>query len=327
MNIVFVIGNGFDINLSLNTRYSDFYEVYKNTASKNDSIKKLKKNISKSIENWSDLELALGQYTNEIKTKGEFIDVFEDIGDNLADYLLKEESKLDISNIDQEKLFKYLSYPENYLTKAQKDKITLFRETWHNMHWHINVITLNYTNSFETIIKKPINELKIGDHHNAYIYYQGIQHLHGYMDNRMVLGVNDISQIKNESFHNMDEVLDAFVKNNCNIAMQHDIDKICSENIYRANLICIFGSSIGETDKLWWENIGTSLLGNCSLIIFEKRELIPDRRSYKKKEFREDIKNSFLNKTSLNEEQKKEVFDKIFVGINTKLFDGIQKKK
>ena len=28
MNITFLIGNGFDLNLNLNTRYSDFYKYY-----------------------------------------------------------------------------------------------------------------------------------------------------------------------------------------------------------------------------------------------------------------------------------------------------------
>ena len=38
MYITFLIGNGFDINLGLKTSYSDFYDCYKNRASKDSVI-------------------------------------------------------------------------------------------------------------------------------------------------------------------------------------------------------------------------------------------------------------------------------------------------
>lgn len=43
MNITFLIGNGFDLNLKLNTQYSDFYKYY----IKNDPKDLLSKSIKK----------------------------------------------------------------------------------------------------------------------------------------------------------------------------------------------------------------------------------------------------------------------------------------
>ena len=57
MNILFFIGNGFDINLGMKTRYSDFYKYYKDIESKSNVIQKLKEEIAERIVNWSDLEL------------------------------------------------------------------------------------------------------------------------------------------------------------------------------------------------------------------------------------------------------------------------------
>jgi len=71
----------------------------------------------------------------------------------------------------------------------------------------------------------------------------------------MVIGVNDISQIKNESFHNSRDVLESIVKSECNRANRNNIDRQLTNKINTANLICIFGSSIGETDNKWWELI------------------------------------------------------------------------
>jgi hypothetical protein len=44
MNIVYIIGNGFDLNLKLDTSYRDFYEYYKKQPSKDDNRRKEKGN-------------------------------------------------------------------------------------------------------------------------------------------------------------------------------------------------------------------------------------------------------------------------------------------
>lgn len=78
MNITFLIGNGFDLNLTVKTDYINFLEYYCNCSSKvkdgqgNDpEIEKFKKLISENIELWSDLEKALGQKTLEEPLMGE----------------------------------------------------------------------------------------------------------------------------------------------------------------------------------------------------------------------------------------------------------------
>jgi hypothetical protein len=326
MKIVYILGNGFDVNLNLETKYTDFYKMYKKIESKNDSILKLKKSIE-TEKNWSDLESALGEYSQKVNSASEFIELFEDIGDNLADYLKSEERKIDSLEIDKEKFLEHLSFPDRLLPLAQRNQIKSLKEKWKNHQWNIYAITLNYTQTFEKIIGEDEKPIETGTHHQAKITYQGIQHLHGYIDDMLVMGVNDISQIKNESFHNNSEILNAFIKEKCNQAMQHTVDEQCKLHISSANLICIFGSSLGITDKLWWENIGERLKGDCFLIIFSySNENIPPRREYKKEALREGIKNSFLEKTNLTEKEKEFVYPKIFVGINRNIFKVIKTK-
>ena len=93
MNILFFIGNGFDINIGMNTRYSDFYNYYQKVKSQNHTVRKVKSNISSNIENWSDLELALGSYTTNLKGLNDFDEMFEDIGLELSKFLQAEEKK------------------------------------------------------------------------------------------------------------------------------------------------------------------------------------------------------------------------------------------
>jgi len=87
MNIVFILGNGFDLNIGLNTSYLDFYSFYKNTPSSTSLIKKFKNEISADLENWSDLEKSFGEYTSKLNSKNEFFEVFYDVVDNLSEFI------------------------------------------------------------------------------------------------------------------------------------------------------------------------------------------------------------------------------------------------
>ena len=84
MNIVYLIGNGFDRNLGLRTSYKDFYNFYKKQRSSNEDIRKIKEYIDNGeSELWSDLEKALGEITTEFNDPDGFVDILKDISDNL----------------------------------------------------------------------------------------------------------------------------------------------------------------------------------------------------------------------------------------------------
>ncbi|XOV67080.1 MAG: AbiH family protein [Fluviicola sp.] len=325
MNILYVLGNGFDLNVGLSTSYRDFYDYYKAVRTFNKSIQQLKSDIYENIENWSDLELSLGEYTVNFDSAEEFLNVFEDIGDNLADYLLKVEKELKINEHSCERLKKQLCRPEQFLPKAQQNIISKFRNTWSEEKWFVEVITFNYTKTFEKLINTESDYEHISYHGNQKpIIYRGIKHVHGYMDSRMVMGVNDFNQVANNSLVSSQSFIDAFIKVESNKSMQHTIDDQCEYQISNANLICLFGCSIGSTDRIWWEHIGQRILkGNCLLIIFSKEQDIPERRDYKKNAFRNQVVDRFLKQSGLNKDEQKEVQKKIFVEINSRMFSEL----
>ncbi|SHI87077.1 AbiH family protein [Flavobacterium terrae] len=323
MKILYIIGNGFDINLGLKTRYTNFYEYYIKSHSNSVTVNTLKNHIDKNFENWSDLELAIGTYTEQFSTVDEFIEVYEDIGDNLGDYLKDQETSFDFSKINISKLKDYLAYPEKSLPKADEEILISFKNNWPSVNWEINIITLNYTNSLEKIFDNKYTNLILGTHHRSNIILKGMEHIHGYCEDRMIMGVNDISQIKNQSFHNNQDILDALVKPNCNKANKHTIDNLCDLQISQANLICIFGSSIGDTDNYWWQAIGEQLKKGAKLIIFTRGKEISKRWSYKRAKSEREMKNYFLNKTNLNDIEKEDFRDNIFVAVNTGMFSNL----
>lgn len=319
MNILFFIGNGFDINIGMNTRYSDFYNYYQKVKSQNHTVRKVKSNISSNIENWSDLELALGSYTTNLKGLNDFDEMFEDIGLELSKFLQAEEKKIDYSTLDSKKAQIYLTYPERYLLPADKIKVQNFKNKWSSSNWNINIVTFNYTKSLEKIIGYKKN-IQFNTRTNI-TTLKSIEHIHGYTDDRMVMGVNDVSQIKNKAFHKKQEILEALIKSNCNQVQKHTIDDLCKSQISSANLICIFGSSIGESDKMWWELIGERLKNDCRLIIFERCQEVDPRIRYRLARFEREVRNKFLSKTNLTESEKSKINEKIDIGLNSDIFN------
>jgi hypothetical protein len=288
-------------------------------------VKFLKESISKDYQTWADLELGLGEFTAKINSPEEFTEIFEDISDQLATYLENEEASFDYSLIDRDKFFSDLCYPEMYLPPADYSVFLGYRNKWVNKNWNVRIITLNYTRSIEKILGSDIQNTKIGMHSGQYlINLKGIEHLHGYIDERMIMGVNDTSQIKNENFLNEDEIIEAIVKPICNSASKSTIDKKCIGLIGSADLICIFGCSIGDTDNMWWKLIGDQLKRGLKVIIFTRGNEISKRRPYKRLPHERQIKKHFLDKTELSDYDKQSFSNNIYVALNTSMFSHMR---
>lgn len=105
MNITFMIGNGFDLNLGLSTRYLDFINVYRNIQEQDNAIiEKFKEEIIESdIPLWSNAELAFGKQTsllNENFTVVDYCRCHSHFCRSLANYLREEQKKLVLSKED-----------------------------------------------------------------------------------------------------------------------------------------------------------------------------------------------------------------------------------
>ena len=324
MNVLIFIGNGFDINLGMKTRYSDFYKYYKSVKSQSNLINNLKEEISSNLSTWSDLELALGQYTKNIKNIDELDEILFDIEERLAEYLRQVEDNFDYTRSDSEKLSNYLAFPEKCLMKADENIIVSYRNGKSKDHWYLNVITFNYTRTLEKLYREKYQNVKIGiTYAGDSVILRDIIHVHGFIDERMIIGVNDLTQVSNKDFHKNQDAINSLVKEQRNKVQKHLFDQRCSDLVSVADLICIFGSSVGDTDKLWWSKVGMQLKKDTRLIIFDLGDEIHPRRGHLIERFVQKKKDQFLSKTSLKEEEKTLVKDKIFVGINSKMFSDV----
>ncbi|MDR0954391.1 MAG: bacteriophage abortive infection AbiH family protein [Rikenellaceae bacterium] len=326
MNIVYLIGNGFDINLGMKTGYKDFYNYYLNLPKDGDSdvIKSFKEELEterfNNFDNWSDLELALGGYLEFLDTE-QAVELYEHLVEKLSEYIKLEEERWPF-NVDKKNLFcEHLISSWQKLYPAEITAINTYLSQWHNQTWNIQIITFNYSRSIERIIQNQPPLLIKRRPNGSETYLRSIEHIHGYVEERMILGVNDTSQIANEKLRGESRVTERYVKSERNKRCRTEHDAKCKKWIEEANLICTFGVSYGDTDKKWWEAIGTPLKKGCKMILFafNNEKVFTGNQINLKYEEEDRIKDHFLKQAGL-QDTKNNIKENIYVAYNTNMF-------
>lgn len=334
MNMLYLIGNGFDLNLGLPTRYSDFLEYYfkhaplnyKATSQESRRIQEYKDLFKKAIENnagdhqWKDLEIALGIFASQFKNPEHFIEFYTDINLSLINYL-KQIPRIDPTENDKINFFHDFIIPTSYLTARERQEIQ--HEMLENKDSYINVVSFNYTPTFETLSKGVLE--KDSPYGPSYISdsltYLGVTHIHGSLEeNSILLGVDNTKQIDNADFKNNEDVTDLLVKPQGNKNIGSLIDETCHGLISNADLICLFGLSLGATDQTWWEDIKERFISNSSVVLlyfhFDPHLIvkIPSDGSNKRKARAHIVKALGL------EGAEQDYRDRIFVAVNSDIF-------
>lgn len=328
MNIVYLIGNGFDLNLGLKTSYKDFYEKhYCLEKSPNDNIEKLKKEIKGNIDSWSELEIALGKHTEKINTSIEFEEIRQDIISNLSKYLKGQEELFDFSKANKHELITDICSPFIKLRNGEKEFFkNLLTPIKHELA-EIDFISLNYTSTLDKLIEESVEKkMSVNQSINSYSIVKNVKHIHGTLDERMIIGVNDISQVTNSNFINDEDFIESFVKSEYNKSCSHLVDDECIKLVNKAGIICVFGSSLGETDKFWWELIAKKILENNSqMIIYHYNPNIHSENKLFENSVTKEIKkikNKFISLlSSPSDEEKEKIKNNIYVGVNTGFFN------
>lgn len=323
MKITFLIGNGFDIGLGMNTRYEDFYKVYCDEESgDSDTIKEFKEELrsrnngGKKLINWSDFEFAFGQYseTFEPSEQERYLECFDDFVRKFKIYLGQEEEKYVFPSNAKigEMMFKGIN---NYYQLQVKD-IKKIQEMYdRNRGVHIyNFISFNYTRSLDKCVEILREKLRTS---NAYRIGK-VYHAHGYIDDGMIMGVNDSSQIKNESFAVDEKINDWIIKSRQNdiVGMEYDIDAM--NVIETSDIICIYGMSLGVTDKKWWETILQWLdkNGNHRLVLLQRNEQYDPSFPGVRREVNKEIMERLLSYSNQSDEVKQGISERIHLGVN-----------
>lgn len=319
--ITFLIGNGFDLNIGLHTGYRDFYLYY----IENHKTDKLAEAIQKDFNNWSDLELALGKYIKKVPSKEEnkFWDEEIHLENSLVDYLSSQMDRLKLNGEQKQIKIKnemvksltefYTEYP-----KPLKEQIKKILSDINNPP-NYSFITFNYTDAFDQCLKIAREYFPISF---SFDTVEDILHIHGTIQYKdIVLGVNDKSQIENAVFISNFSNRQRLIKEEINTLYKNTNIERARSIIDNSSIICIFGMSIGETDRMWWQYIYNWLKDDRSriLIIFARTKETNKVYKYNNKLI-DEIKEKFKSNGEMTDWWE-QIENQIYVDVNANMFN------
>lgn len=331
MNITFLIGNGFDVGLGLHSKFSDYFPKYiKESKNKSKSLLELSNDIDANREEWSYFEKKMGDYTIKFskETISNYKSQIKDFEINFIKYLQEEENSL---IYDKNKLTPIFSkafssfYSQNNLSPGSYDAIAYQFNRYKRENYIYNFITFNYTNTLEkclSIFPNGIVTKRTYDNREYVAKIGKILHIHGTKDNLPIMGVNDISQIKNEELAKDSRFTKFIVKPINNSFNRTNNNKTATDIISNSNLICVYGMSLGETDKKWWIALLHWLSNdlNHQLIIFNYDEKYTPSCQFDKLEKEDEIIDILSNFSSSEKINVEELRERIHIAIHKNIF-------
>lgn len=278
MNIVYLIGNGFDLGLGLKTSYRDCVEAYlqRRKDTKDSCIKWLcKKMRDGGQETWSDAERAFGQLKfSELLTDSDHKDktavsiydrCYDDFCEFFASRIMAEEKRFVIPDNQQTSVSEMFcsriihldrfmeSEPRNYYSGQILNSTTI----------NISFISFNYTKTLDELIEVPINtsdgfwhfkDKTLGKEIN--IKMNGVCHVHGTFNGHdLVFGVDNPAQIADLKVREHCERIGGMLKSGTSENLGTGNRSRAMRILSTANWIVVFGLSYGETDCTWWKQV------------------------------------------------------------------------
>lgn len=254
MNITFLIGNGFDLRLGMNTRFTDMYEGYIAQSSSSDAINKFKEMLkadAPGYTTWGDFEMAMAQKAKEFDEESSFIECLRDFKLYMATHLEKEQTqfkqRMSVSPYARTICINELS---NSIHNFYTGLVPNVKNTFINMGIQANpqyhFISFNYTDVFDNLLPKNTD----------------IIHIHGSLDADVVLGVDNWGQIPGLPYKKTKRLERAFIKPEFNKSYDNIRLTRAETLIDNSDIICIYGMSLGLSDRSWIIRLKNWLLSN-----------------------------------------------------------------
>lgn len=329
--ITFLIGNGFDLNLGLKTRYTDMYEGYINLHSTDPDIKKLKALLradAPGYETWGDFEMAMAHHAQSYQNETAFVKGVRDFRRYLTDYLTEQNAKF--PQLCEEKVNGIRACIQEFKESLQNFYLGLTPNVMNAIRQRIssadgqryNFIVFNYT----TILDYIDSERR--DRGGA--YNTEIIHIHGKIGSDIVLGVDNPRQLTDVPFVLTKRTERAFIKPQFN--EEYDSARLTRaiEMINLSDVICVYGMALGESDRMWIERLVKWLKSDRGnhLIYYAYSEKnydssYPDERMDEE----DDQKLELLTRICSDPADVEQIFDQVHIPLGQNIFNFVTKLK
>ena len=277
MNITFFIGNGFDINCGMRTRYTDMYKRYtQENPDDSEVIKRFKNAIKKErYETWADFEMGMCKYASELNSEEELVECVHDFKEHLVIHLLNEEERffnsLSLQTKNEILVEMTRSIWNYYMGLIPNDIRTISNLIDANEHVTYNFISLNYT----SVLNSLLNQINFSYHFKNYTsatVEQGVViNLHGTLIADVILGIDNETQFGALKFSPGADTKYAFIKPESNNSYDSYRVSRAKFIIGSSDLICVYGAALGDSDLSWRSEILDWLLidSDHHLVYFE----------------------------------------------------------
>ena len=246
-----MIGNGFDLRLGMKTKFSDMYEDYLSKEPPTDVIRRFKEALrldAPRYETWGDFEIAMAQYASNFSSENELVSCVRDFKDHMGNHLRKEQFALIEyinSNSGALACAKEMERSMHAFHEGQTPNVINAIEALGDLHHaYFKFITFNYTNLLSQILQYRNGYYKDGDD-NLPI------HVHGRLDTDVVLGIDSVSQLGELPYNLTRRGERAFIKPSFNSMFDSARVKAAAKTLKESEVICIYGMSLGQSDKTW----------------------------------------------------------------------------
>ena len=330
MNVTFILGNGFDMQMGLKSSYGDFIKEYiRPNPDDNENIKRfkayLKKNKDK--EMWSDAEKAFGLHLGEFSDNNiaEYSERLQDFEAKMIDYLEMQQDSLYFGRRSQIKdVFCdfVFNFPDELLANG-KEELKLQE---YDKSTNFNFLTFNYTNVIDNIIDCCVlgstARRRGSEYSPKYDYFKKPLHIHGTLDTSIIMGVNDESQLNvSNNLTLTQQIKYQLIKSEMNRGLRINREGEAKKIINESDIIIFYGVSFGETDNIWWTEIRKWLSDrwNHKIVAFirDKEAIYNKRLTWQELQYQDVKRLEIAKKLGLDIDQSDSMLEQIYIVINT----------
>lgn len=347
MKYTYLIGNGLDLSIGLKTGFVDFFKSYCQISDDNNDLLKMFKNeISSNVLLWSDFEIQMGKFTEQIQPCGklslsDYSYCIEDFRNALMEYLLKEEKRLNNNFVNRNDAVSYraIGYPFQFMRKGSRNRLEKYISNYIEESIEYNFIVFNYTHTFEEFLS-PFGYNVAGYDDDGLMHWTEennedsvvfdkigkVIHVHGELGEPILLGVNDNNQVINTNLTVNEEFIYSYVKPIANKMLGEQLDEDAKKVISESDIIFIYGMSLGESDKIWWQQIVELVCDKVDnrehfLVVFWYDRLLNRNNPLDNIRCQEKIVNKMLSFVpNINLQQRELVSNHIFTSLNSDIF-------
>lgn len=288
MDVVYFIGNGFDLQAKLPTSPLDVrdkclihlskeIEDSETSNSPSPALLALQQSLTVDYDDWGDFETALGDslarscssvsvdpkcYSDAVAHFVEFLySYIDELNGRISQYKLPRDLGATLGS-------KILQMMQDGMRDKQARRLRSTRQDHQDEHWNVHFVSFNYTTLLDKILRclSDYNQLKSTVSTGRGRWNREIDpkalHVHGSITDGhgIITGVDNASQISVPAFRENEDIIDAIVKPRLNEEREDLVDESAAKLVEKSTIVCVFGMALGKTDATWWRILADWLI-------------------------------------------------------------------